>query len=627
MPVEDITLPSLDVRALARRAAVPAAAAGRAASRRCSSSPAARCTPSADALRRALDADPRWVLGGVVFELLSFAGYIALLWMVGSRATPRLDLRESTQVTLGGAGGDAAAADGWRRRRRADAVGAAPHRPRHARGHAHAAGLPRRALRGLPRRDRRLRRAASRSGSPAATGRSRSPRCRRAAATLAIVAALAAGRRRPRTPSRAATGRLHAAADVLGGARARRASGTSARPTRACSARSPGGRSTPRSCTAMLNAFGAPPPFAVVVLAYFVGQVANTIPIPGAVSGGIVGVLLAFGVAADLALVSVLAYRAIAIWLPAPIGLVAARRAAPRRWPAGAPRTPRPRSRPTPRRRAAAPVARAPRPRPACAARRIAPAHVAGAPAATARAPLGCWRSPARRRALRARDGRRRRAARPRGRAHRPLRHARPLDLRARRGARVPRDRRLRRARSRRARRRSCSAAWSPPRAASTCRVMLAIAWMAAALGDLASFALGRSASGAASSSPTARASASPRRAWSASRTFFDRHGGKAILIGRFIGLVRAVAPFLAGASGMRLRDLPAVEPARHRRVGDDLHARRLRLPRIPSAPPPTRHPRRRSALAVVAALALRMAGASFATIPGVTTPARARDG
>jgi hypothetical protein len=59
------------------------------------------------------------------------------------------------------------------------------------------------------------------------------------------------------------------------------------------------------------------------VLAYFVGQVANTIPIPGAVSGGMVGVLLAFGVAPDLALASVLAYRSVAIWLPAPIGLIA----------------------------------------------------------------------------------------------------------------------------------------------------------------------------------------------------------------------------------------------------------------------------------------------------------------
>jgi hypothetical protein len=74
---------------------------------------------------------------------------------------------------------------------------------------------------------------------------------------------------------------------------------------------------------AMLNAFGAPPALAVVVLAYFLGQVGNTIPIPGAVSGGLVGALIAFGVDADLAIVSVLAYRAIAIWLPAPIGLVA----------------------------------------------------------------------------------------------------------------------------------------------------------------------------------------------------------------------------------------------------------------------------------------------------------------
>ena len=33
---------------------------------------------------------------------------------------------------------------------------------------------------------------------------------------------------------------------------------------------------------------------------------------------------------------------------------------------------------------------------------------------------------------------------------------------------------------------------------------------------------------------------------------YFDRHGGKTILIGRFIGLVRALAPFTAGTSGMR---------------------------------------------------------------------------
>src|SRR5262249_51215758 len=35
---------------------------------------------------------------------------------------------------------------------------------------------------------------------------------------------------------------------------------------------------------------------------------------------------------------------------------------------------------------------------------------------------------------------------------------------------------------------------------------------------------------------------------------YFDRHGGKTILIGRFIGLVRALAPFIAGSSTMRYR-------------------------------------------------------------------------
>ncbi|MEK6327369.1 MAG: phosphatase PAP2 family protein [Actinomycetota bacterium] len=33
---------------------------------------------------------------------------------------------------------------------------------------------------------------------------------------------------------------------------------------------------------------------------------------------------------------------------------------------------------------------------------------------------------------------------------------------------------------------------------------------------------------------------------------YFSRHGGKTIVIGRFIGLVRALAPFIAGSSGMR---------------------------------------------------------------------------
>ena len=72
---------------------------------------------------------------------------------------------------------------------------------------------------------------------------------------------------------------------------------------------------------AMLHAFGSPPAVPVVVLAYFVGQVANTLPLPGAVSGGIAGVLIAFGSPAEIALPAVLLYRTIAVWLPLPAGL------------------------------------------------------------------------------------------------------------------------------------------------------------------------------------------------------------------------------------------------------------------------------------------------------------------
>jgi membrane protein DedA with SNARE-associated domain len=82
---------------------------------------------------------------------------------------------------------------------------------------------------------------------------------------------------------------------------------------------------------------------------------------------------------------------------------------------------------------------------------------------------------------------------------------------------------------------------------------MLLIAWVAAALGDLVSFGLGKRLG-----RPFLIARG-PRVGVTAARLervegFFERHGPKAILVGRFVGLVRAVAPFLAGASGMRLR-------------------------------------------------------------------------
>jgi uncharacterized membrane protein YbhN (UPF0104 family) len=76
---------------------------------------------------------------------------------------------------------------------------------------------------------------------------------------------------------------------------------------------------------ACFEAFGDSPAVAVVVMAYFVGMLANTLPLPGGVGGvdgGMIGALLAFGVDPSLAVVSVLAYRGFAFWLPIAPGVV-----------------------------------------------------------------------------------------------------------------------------------------------------------------------------------------------------------------------------------------------------------------------------------------------------------------
>ena len=92
---------AFDGRALARRAALLAAVVTAAAVLVVVAG--GPLQTFADAFGRALDADPLWVGGAALFELLSFTGYIALLWLVGSRVTPRLGLAASTEVTLGGA--------------------------------------------------------------------------------------------------------------------------------------------------------------------------------------------------------------------------------------------------------------------------------------------------------------------------------------------------------------------------------------------------------------------------------------------------------------------------------------------------------------------------------------------
>jgi len=77
---------------------------------------------------------------------------------------------------------------------------------------------------------------------------------------------------------------------------------------------------------ASFRAFGTAPPVAVLIQAYFVGMLANLLPLPGGiggVDGGMIGALVAFHVSASLAVVAVLVYRLFAFWLPTIPGAIA----------------------------------------------------------------------------------------------------------------------------------------------------------------------------------------------------------------------------------------------------------------------------------------------------------------
>jgi uncharacterized membrane protein YbhN (UPF0104 family) len=317
---EGFDLPAPDVRTLARRAVIPAGIALVAAAAIVAMSGPLQAF--AGAFERALSADPRWVVAAGAFELLSFGGYIALLWLVGGRATPRIGPRESAQITLGGtaasrllptAGVGGAALTLWALRRSGLDMRTATRTllaflvVLYSVFLISVAASGALLVSGVVANDAPL----ALSAVPAA------------AAALITALGLAIGARRlapARAPASRWAFRARSAAALVG---------TAVRDALAL-VRS----GDPRLLGAvawwafdaavlwaMFNAFGAPPALAVLVLAYFVGQVGNTLPIPGAVSGGIVGVLIAFGVEADLALASVLAYRAVAIWMPAPVGL------------------------------------------------------------------------------------------------------------------------------------------------------------------------------------------------------------------------------------------------------------------------------------------------------------------
>ncbi|HTU14607.1 MAG TPA: bifunctional DedA family/phosphatase PAP2 family protein [Solirubrobacterales bacterium] len=83
--------------------------------------------------------------------------------------------------------------------------------------------------------------------------------------------------------------------------------------------------------------------------------------------------------------------------------------------------------------------------------------------------------------------------------------------------------------------------------------LLIAIAWICAVLGDSVSFYLGHRLGREFIIKHGSRVGITPER-YHQVEVYFEKHGGKTVLIGRFLGLIRALSPFVAGSSGMRYR-------------------------------------------------------------------------
>jgi membrane protein DedA with SNARE-associated domain/membrane-associated phospholipid phosphatase len=82
---------------------------------------------------------------------------------------------------------------------------------------------------------------------------------------------------------------------------------------------------------------------------------------------------------------------------------------------------------------------------------------------------------------------------------------------------------------------------------------LIGLVWLCAVLGDTTSFFVGRRLGRKFLERHGPRVKITEERLQQV-ESYFERHGGKTILIGRFIGLVRALAPFIAGSSGLPYR-------------------------------------------------------------------------
>lgn len=331
--VSELALPALDVRAFARRAAVPALLAAAAVAVVVLAG--GRVHAFADAVHRVLGLSPAWLTVAIVFECVSLAGYVGLLSLVAGRATCRLGVRESAQITLAGAaatrllptaGAGGAALTIWALRRAGLNALTAARTLLAFFVVLYAVFLASIALAG----------AALALGLVHAHGPLALSAVPAVVAALGIALGLALGARRrseAKTHGDGLRARVRTATELLGHA-VRDGIGL----VRSGEPRLAGAVAywafDAAVLWAMLHAFGAPPAVAVVALAYLVGQVATTVPLPGTVSGGMAGVLIAFGVPAALALPAVLAYRTVAVWLPSPaaVASIPALRATVARW-------------------------------------------------------------------------------------------------------------------------------------------------------------------------------------------------------------------------------------------------------------------------------------------------------
>ncbi len=74
---------------------------------------------------------------------------------------------------------------------------------------------------------------------------------------------------------------------------------------------------------ATFHSLGPAPPLAILWIAYLIGELGGLIPVPGGIGGvdaGLVGTLALYNVSLTSAAGAVLAYRAIALWVPAVVG-------------------------------------------------------------------------------------------------------------------------------------------------------------------------------------------------------------------------------------------------------------------------------------------------------------------